>query len=188
MTFPDVASHQAPNDKGKIKIETYRGVIMWTLHSLLLFSFFFYICLTSLFYHCSIAFPSTFSLSAYLATRTCRAVDILHMWSDRGTRLILLVCSQTQLAVLCGQQETWPGLAGARLGGKLTLGGKRLEAAAQVSLHMLVVSGQAQLPGPLQGESSASVPVLEAGEWRRGPMLGTEHSQHACFLLLPCLE
>lgn len=66
--------------------------------------------------------------------------------------------------VHCGQQETWPGLAGARLGGKLTLGGKRLEAAAQVSLHMLAVSGQAQLPGPLQGESSTSVPLLEAGE------------------------
>lgn len=113
------------------------------------FCFLYPTCLTTLFHHWSIPFPSTFSLGAYLATRTCRAADILHMWSDRGTRLILLVCSQTQLAVHCGQQETWPGLAGARLGGKLTLGGKRLEAAAQVSLHMLAVSGQAQLPDPL---------------------------------------
>lgn len=129
--------------------------------------FLFHTCLTILFPHCTIAFPSTFPLGAYLATRTCRAADILHMWSDRGTRLILLVCSQTQLAVHCEQQETWRGLAGARLGGKLTLGGKRLEAAAQVSLHMLAVSGQAQLPGPLLGESSTSVPVLEAGETRR---------------------
>lgn len=146
--------------------------------------FLFPTCLTTLFHHCSIAFPSTFALSAYLATRTCRAADILHMWSDRGTRLILLVCSQTQLVVHCGQQESWPGLAGVRLGGKLTLGGKRLEATTQVSLHMLAVSGQAQLPGPLQGESSTSVPVLEAGERRWGRKRADAwHRAHTICLL-----
>lgn len=91
----------------------------------------------------------------------------------------------------CGQQETWLGLAGARLGGKLTLGGKGLEAAAQVSLHMLVVSGQAQLPDLLQGESSTSVPVLGAGEKGRGRERANawHRALPICsFLLLPCVK
>lgn len=102
------------------------------------------------------------------AARTHGVADILHMRSVTGAGLMLFAGSQTQLVAHCGRQETWPSLAAARLGGKLTLGGERLEAVAQVSLHMLVVSGQARLRGPLQGKSITSEPTSEAWKGERG--------------------
>lgn len=94
--------------------------------------------------------------------------DILHMRSVIGAGLMLFAGSQTQLVVHCGRQETWPSLAAARLGGKLTLGGGRLEAVAQVSLHMFVVSGQARLLDPLQGKSTTSKPSVRGPEGGEG--------------------
>lgn len=90
------------------------------------------------------------------------------MRSVIGAGLMLFAGSQTQLVVHCGRQETWPSLAAARLGGKLTLGGGRLEAVAQVSLHMFAVSGQARLRGPLQGKSTTSEPASEARKGEKG--------------------
>lgn len=98
---------------------------------------------------------------------------------------MLFAGSQTQLVVHCGRQETWPSLAAARLGGKLTLGGRRLEAVAQVSLHMFVVSGQAQLRGPLQWKSTTSEPGVrgpEGGEGGEGCALARSAANMLRFL------
>ncbi len=98
---------------------------------------------------------------------------------------MLFAGSQTQLVVHCGRQETWPSLAAARLGGKLTLGGGRLEAVAQVSLHMFAVSGQARLRGPLQGKSTTSEPGIrgpEGGEGGEGCALARSAANMLCFL------
>lgn len=105
------------------------------------------------------------------------------MRSVIGAGLMLFAGSQTQLVVHCGRQETWPSLAAARLGGKLTLGGGRLEAVAQVSLHMFAVSGQDRLQGPLQGKST----TVEARKGEKGENDAPWHRlQPICFAFKGC--